>query len=126
MAADLLVQAGVLERDHGLRREHFQGPDAARGEGAAGQAVLGIEHAEKLAAVEQRHAERRQRAVRDDERVGAIGLVSGRVVEHHAFARARDVVDEPLRPLARAGEGRRRPRQGWARSVGGCRSPRPG
>ena len=24
MAADLLVQPGVLERDHGLRREHFQ------------------------------------------------------------------------------------------------------
>ena len=60
---------------------------------------------DELATVEERHAQRGERAARDNEWILAVGLVPGRVVEHHALAGTGDVVDQPLRSLARAREG---------------------
>ena len=50
---EIAVQAGILERDRGLRGKQLQHRDAGRREDARRQVVLEVEHADELGLVEQ-------------------------------------------------------------------------
>ncbi len=55
--ADLPVESGVLQRDRGLRREHFQSLDSCRGECTARQIVFEVEQPHQIALVDEWRAQ---------------------------------------------------------------------
>ena len=62
---EIAVQAGVLQRDRGLRGEQLQHRDPGRREDAGGQVVFQVEHADELGLVDQRQAENGARLAAD-------------------------------------------------------------
>ena len=54
---DIAVQAGVLQRDRGLRGEQLQHGQPGRREHVRGQVVFQVKHADELALIDQRQAE---------------------------------------------------------------------
>ena len=89
----IAVQAGIFERDRGLRGEQRQRRDAGRCEDTSGQVVLQIEHADELRLIDQWKAENGTGHVLTNVWIlSKRGLGRG-IVENDGLLHAQDIVE---------------------------------
>ncbi len=90
----IAIEARVLQRDRGLRRQQFKDRDPSRRERVRRQRIFEEENPGQLLLLDQRKAEDRLRLSVAQIVVRGEQVGFGGIVENHAFPRADDIADE--------------------------------
>ena len=86
------IEAGIFQRDRGLRRQQLQQRDPGGRENGRGHVVLEVEHADQLGLLDQRQAEDRPDAPGSDVFVRRERLFPGGVIRNHRLLGPDDIL----------------------------------